>query len=79
VGDAAVGYTYNPNIDLAIAVAASSAFPPFLSPLNVRLRPGSVSRANGSGLVVSLADGGVMDNLGLEQAGRYDAVLLSDA
>lgn len=47
----------NPTLPLAHAVAASSAFPPVLSPCRLRL-PDST--------LVTLTDGGVFDNLGLE-------------
>ena len=47
----------NPTLPLAHAVAASSAFPPVLSPCRLTL-PG--------GQVITLTDGGVFDNLGLE-------------
>ena len=46
----------NPTLRLADAVAASSAFPPFLSPMLLKV-PGST---------MHLTDGGVYDNLGLE-------------
>lgn len=46
----------DPGLELAKAVAASSAFPPFLSPVVVRGR-----RAR-----IALSDGGVFDNLGLD-------------
>lgn len=36
-GDPVVGFVPNPKIDLATAIAASSAFPPFLSPVVLRL------------------------------------------
>lgn len=47
----------NPTLPLAQAVAASSAFPPVLSPSRLTLP---------SGQLVTLTDGGVFDNLGLE-------------
>jgi NTE family protein len=59
----------DPDLELAKAVAASSAFPPFLSPVVVRSRRGKVV----------LSDGGVFDNLGLDPALEYcPNVLVSD-
>jgi NTE family protein len=70
-----------PRLGLAEAVAASSAFPPFLSPL--RIRP---PRAIGHRTTAIddwpsrlwLTDGGVYDNLGLQPAQRFHTVLASD-
>ena len=85
--DYRVGEVKNPTVPLAVAVAASSAFPPVLSP--VRLELESESFTPGSGLDLQrepftsdvwLSDGGVYDNLGLETAWkRYETVLVSDA
>jgi len=59
----------DPTVRLADAVAASSAFPPFLSPHLLRVR----------GRTVQLTDGGVYDNLGLEPVVKSCAtVLVSD-
>lgn len=59
-----------PTVPLATAVAASSAFPPFLSPIRLDL-PG--------GRTVTLTDGGVYDNLGLEPVLKYvDTIFVSD-
>jgi len=87
--DYRVGLIKNPTIELAVAVAASSAFPPVLSPLKLEL-PVSVWEPP-SGLPsedlhrepylteVVLTDGGVYDNLGLETAWkRYDTILVSN-
>lgn len=57
---------YNPTLPLAHAVAASSAFPPVLSPCRLRI-PGRD--------VVTLTDGGVFDNLGLEPVLKRCATL----
>lgn len=84
--DYLVGEVRNPTVLLAQAVAASSAFPPVLSPFELRLDPGSFTPESGSGLQrrpftskVILSDGGVYDNLGLEAAWkRYDTILVSD-
>lgn len=58
--------TRNPTLPLAQAVAASSAFPPFLSPLAVPLSKGR--RAY-------LTDGGVYDNMGIEPVLKSCATL----
>lgn len=73
---------------LCEAVAASSAFPPFLSPMDLALDPAlwrlsSHRRASGFGAppTLHLTDGGAYDNLGLEPVWMkgYDYVLVSDA
>jgi len=84
--DYRVGEVKNPNIPLAQAVAASSAFPPVLSPFEMRLDENAFSPNSGYDLQrrpfttrVFLTDGGVYDNLGLETAWkRYQTVLVSD-
>jgi NTE family protein len=85
--DYRVGEVRNPKILLAQAVAASSAFPPVLSPFELRLRDGDFVPGSGLDLQrppfttrVVLSDGGVYDNLGLETAWkRHQTVLVSDA
>jgi NTE family protein len=83
-----VGELRNPKIDLATAVAASSAFPPVLSPVRLETDPNAWIPAKGPGSLpdpvfrreVVLSDGGVYDNLGLETAyKRYKTLLVSDA
>ena len=84
--DYRVGEVKTPKVELAMAVAASSAFPPVLSPANLRLEAGAYTPGSGLDLQrepyttdVVLTDGGVYDNLGLETAWkRYDTVLVSD-
>jgi NTE family protein len=84
--DYRVGEVKYPEIPLALAVAASSAFPPVLSPVEMRLDPNKFTPNSGQDLQrkpftsrVFLTDGGVYDNLGLETAWkRYDTVLVSD-
>jgi NTE family protein len=85
MADYRVGTVERPTTRLALAVAASSAFPPVLSPVRPRLEPGDY--AAGQGTLTAdeyrrrpmLTDGGVYDNLGLETAWkRYDTVLVSD-
>jgi NTE family protein len=91
-GDYVLGRVANPDLPLSTAVAASSAFPPFLSPFVLTLPPGSFTdwpgQAAGAGGVVDpapfrskvfLTDGGVYDNHGLEPiVKRYMTLLVSD-
>jgi NTE family protein len=84
--DYRVGEVKQPRVALADAVAASSAFPPFLSPMRLRLDPASFTPESGDDLqrppftnLAVLTDGGVYDNLGLETVyKRYQTVLISD-
>jgi NTE family protein len=81
-----VGEIENPSIELAVAVAASSAFPPVLSPLELRLDPKQFKPNTGHDLQrepftsdMVLTDGGVYDNLGLETAWKnYKTIWVSD-
>jgi NTE family protein len=85
--DYRVGKIESPTIPLATAVAASSAFPPVLSPVQLELDPARFAPATGKDLQCEpytrrmfLMDGGVYDNLGLETVWKeYDTVLVSDA
>jgi NTE family protein len=87
MADYRVGAVENPRVRLAVAVAASSAFPPVLSPLLLELDPTAVKATSGADLhekpyteEAVLTDGGVYDNLGMETVWkRYDTVLVSDA
>jgi NTE family protein len=82
-----VGVVPNPRVDLAVAVAASSAFPPVLSPLVLRFRDGEVQPMDGCDLhappyttKVVLSDGGVYDNMGIETVWKsHRRILVSDA
>jgi NTE family protein len=82
-----VGEIKNPKIDLATAVAASSAFPPVLSPVRLRFNSSDFTPDDKIDLTdegyrrnVVLTDGGVYDNLGLETVWKkYETVLVSDA
>jgi len=82
-----VGEIKKPQTPLAVAVAASSAFPPVLSPATMRVNPDDFTPGSGAELQrdpytrkVFLTDGGVYDNLGLETAWkRYKTILVSDA
>lgn len=86
MADYQVGMVRNPEVELAVAVAASSAFPPILSPVQLSVDPASFDPAERGPLHVRpyttdvvLADGGVYDNLGLETAWkRYTTILVSD-
>ncbi|MBN6035532.1 patatin-like phospholipase family protein [Amycolatopsis sp. 195334CR] len=63
---------------LATAVAASSAFPPFLSPVVVPTS--ATERESGLPEKAMLSDAGVFDNLGLDPVvPRCETVLVSDA
>jgi NTE family protein len=65
----------NGRIALATAVAASSAFPPIMSPVVI---PDPLDV--GSGKKIVLSDAGVYDNLGLDPVeGQCQTVLVSDA
>jgi NTE family protein len=87
MGDYRVGLTLKPAVSLATAVTASSAFPPFLSPVPLSTA-GLVFRPDARADLqqppfttqVYLSDGGGYDNLGLEPVfKRYQTVLVSDA
>jgi NTE family protein len=86
MADYRVGSVPNPTIPIAVAVAASSAFPPMLSPLELELDESQYGPLEGTDLTTApyrtrpvLSDGGVYDNLGLETAWkRYRTVLISD-
>ena len=84
--DYLVGEVKNPTVPLAKAVTASSAFPPVLSPVEMRLDPKTFTPNSGTlqrkpfTSKVMLGDGGIYDNLGLETVWkRYQTVLVSDA
>jgi NTE family protein len=86
-GDYRLGLIKNPTFSIALAVTASSAFPPVLSPVPVEIKQ-SFEKVEGADLNGSeeytkklyLTDGGVYDNLGLETVwNRYKTVLVSDA
>ncbi|KQT94743.1 patatin [Marmoricola sp. Leaf446] len=86
LADYRVGRVLSPRVGLAAAVAAYSAFPPFLSPAVLDLRDADWVDDEGNDLAteayrgrISLSDGGVYDNLGLEAVKRHHTVLVSDA
>jgi NTE family protein len=88
MADYLVGRVAAPTERLAIAVAASCAFPPFFSPLRLRIDAARYSPDKPGDYLLGtteyrreprLADGGVYDNLGLETAWkRYKTILVSD-
>ena len=86
MGDYRVGLVRRPALELARVVGASSAFPPFLSPVHVDLRDQHFEADAIADLQrppyttgAVLSDGGVYDNLGLEVAFKhYDTLLVSD-
>lgn len=86
MGDWRVGRVPHPDLSLATAVAASSAFPPVLSPIEIDLAPGAITPDKTADLQrppfttqVVLTDGGVYDNMGLETAWkRYRTLFVSD-
>jgi NTE family protein len=86
LADYRVGVLPKPEVDLAVAVAASSAFPPILSPVEVELDASKWDPTKKGPLHEPpyttkpfLSDGGVYDNLGLETAWkRHTTILVSD-
>jgi NTE family protein len=72
---------------LATAVAASSAFPPVLSPVVIKTKPSDWKKLEGADLhgqsaftkKLVLTDGGVYDNIGLESIDSFQTILVSDA
>ena len=88
IGDYKLGLYEHPTVSLSDAVAASSAFPPVLSPMKLTPKGGAWRTTEGATLAgrkklrerLVLTDGGVYDNLGLENIWqRYPTVLSSDA
>jgi NTE family protein len=85
--DYRVGMISRPVLPLARVVAASSAFPPILSPVHIDLSGESVQPTAGADLhrepftmTAVLADGGIYDNLGLERVWkRCRTILVSNA
>lgn len=85
--DVRVGEIRNPDNTLAEVVAASSAFPPFLSPARFRFNESDFTPESGRDLQrppfttrPQLSDGGVYDNLGLETIfNDYQTIICSNA
>jgi NTE family protein len=83
ISDSRLGQILVPKVTLAEAVAASSAFPPILSPFILNVEADAFSNAtsldNDYRTAISLTDGGVYDNLGLETVWKRCAtVFVSD-
>jgi NTE family protein len=90
IADYRLGQHFNPDLDLAIAVAASAAFPPFLSPLRLNLRRFNFEMRPVNGITpvpadpallrrAVLTDGGVYDNHGVQPLlQRCKTLLVSD-
>lgn len=82
-----IGEIAAPDLRIAVAVAASSAFPPVLSPVTIDLDPagwkpfaGAVHAGDPAySARLSLTDGGAYDNLGLETVDDFNPVIVSDA
>ena len=91
--DYKIGTYRHPKISMAQAVGISTAFPPMLSPVTLKLDPKQWKRISLKGMSehfddlqlrkkILLADGGLYDNLGLEavwKSKRYSHVLCCDA
>jgi NTE family protein len=88
IWDWRVGQVRNPKVPLSVAVAASSAFPPVLSPAELDFKKLGCVFEPGSGKDLQiepfiskavLTDGGVYDNLGLETTWKqFRTILVSD-
>ncbi|WP_246811648.1 patatin-like phospholipase family protein [Mesorhizobium silamurunense] len=89
IADHRIGMAEDADLPVATAIAASSAFPPFLSPLRLGLVPSqwkdkkldpTVGPRIGKARRAVLTDGGVYDNHGIEPAlKRCRWLLVSDA
>lgn len=87
LADHRVGQIKSPDLSVGTAVAASSAFPPVLSPCVIEVNPASWERLEGADLfddprykhTLTLTDGGAYDNIGLEPIDTFETVLVSDA
>jgi NTE family protein len=81
--DYRLGSIFDPDISIADVVAASSAFPPFLSPMKLRVPGTLVNHGTREPIPnaprrLTLTDGGVYDNLGLQAVESFHTVLVSD-
>lgn len=87
LADYTIGEIPNPKVRVAVAVAASSAFPPVLSPVTIKVDPKTWKKREGAvhfgdpayNRVLSLTDGGAYDNLGLETVDDFRTVIVTDA
>jgi NTE family protein len=81
-----VGLWTKPDLPIALAVGASAAFPPYLSPAYIDVPAGAITVQPSADLFrepytrrLCLTDGGIYDNLGLEPVWkRYKTILVSD-
>src|SRR5262249_16858509 len=84
VGSYQAGYLRPaPRWPVAKAVAASSCFPPVFSPLPMAVEPGQAVVGGPGGPLppwtgMSVSDGGLYDNLGLQPVERHGTLLVSD-
>lgn len=86
MGDYHTGLVHDPDVPLSWAVAASSAFPPVLSPFELKLKHEQFTATDGADLCKppyttrpKLSDGGVYDNMGLETVFKsHGTVFVSD-
>lgn len=87
LSDWRIGRVFNPTTSVAVAAAASAAFPPVLSPATLRLKHSDWSELDKGTCneppfttEIVLTDAGVYDNLGIEPVWkRCKRVLVSDA
>jgi NTE family protein len=87
LADHLIGEVPRPDIRVSVAVAASSAFPPVLSPVTIDVDPDAWVHLEGARYwgdpaytrTLSLTDGGAYDNLGLEPVDDFETVIVSDA
>lgn len=87
LADYLIGRIDNPDIALSTVVAASSAFPPFLSPVTIPLDPSAWTNIRGALYFednsykkeLRLTDGGAYDNMGLESVAGFQTLIASDA
>ncbi len=88
LADYKIGEIPNPDLSVARAVAASSAFPPVLSPVELKLDPAAWRSFDPPGPLfhdvaykkrLVLTDGGVYDNMGLQALERCHTRLVADA
>jgi NTE family protein len=89
IADYKIGMLRNPRLSLAKVVGASSAFPPFFSPVVINCNPNEWEETKGAFLYnnskfrdkLILTDGGVYDNMGLEAVWNdgFKTVFVCDA
>ncbi|MDD7971582.1 patatin-like phospholipase family protein [Roseinatronobacter alkalisoli] len=87
MADYMIGCIFNPDLPLSTVVAASSAFPPVLSPVRIKLKPSAWTNLTGASHFsdnnykreLRLTDGGAYDNMALESVDDFNPVIVSDA